>query len=297
MRTTKRFTPKVLERFERTGRGQGTFSNYIPWHRVSRGDPASKGRSHLQMLLGRQHELLSDGEWCELLFASMLPNLVDALEQKRLMVLAAAHELSAYVRGYCTEHFPGTLALAESLGIKYPMVRDVDDECEWKMTTDLLLVLKKNSVLELLAVAFKQADEIKEKRKIELLRIEQAYWAARGVRWLLITPNQYDLKIALTLRNSMPWALGQQVPVADREFAAEELRRCAGCSLTLIVNVLEASFGCKDHAQRAFWQAVWSGRIPMDLRRSWRPHLPIILLTSEEFWAQNPIAARRSAWN
>ncbi len=63
MRTEKRFTPKVLERFRREGRGTGTYSDYTPWHRVSRGDPSSKGRSHLIVWMDRQRELLSDQEW------------------------------------------------------------------------------------------------------------------------------------------------------------------------------------------------------------------------------------------
>lgn len=79
MRTTKRFTPKVLARFKRQGRGSGTHDNYLPWHRVSRGDPASSGRSHLLMWRERLRELLSDGEHVEQLFASQLNNLEDCL--------------------------------------------------------------------------------------------------------------------------------------------------------------------------------------------------------------------------
>ena len=62
MRTTKRFTPAVLDRFKREGRGTGIFQDYIPWHKVSRGDPASSGRSHLVIWRSRLRELLSDGE-------------------------------------------------------------------------------------------------------------------------------------------------------------------------------------------------------------------------------------------
>jgi hypothetical protein len=79
MRTTKRFTPKVIARFERQHRGEGTYADYIPWHRVSRGDPASSGRSHLLMWRDRLRELLSDGELVEQLFATMLPDLDDSL--------------------------------------------------------------------------------------------------------------------------------------------------------------------------------------------------------------------------
>lgn len=77
MRTTKRFTPDVLDRFRREGRGTGVYTEYIPWHRVSRGDPASRGRSHLLNWRGRQRELLSDGELVMTLFVTMLPGIDD----------------------------------------------------------------------------------------------------------------------------------------------------------------------------------------------------------------------------
>ena len=81
MRTEKRFTPKVLERFQREGRGTGTYTDYVPWHRVSRGDPSSKGRSHLIVWMDRQRELLSDHEWGGLNFAGLVPGLIDLAEQ------------------------------------------------------------------------------------------------------------------------------------------------------------------------------------------------------------------------
>jgi hypothetical protein len=50
-------------------------------------------------------------------------------------------------------------------------------------------------------------------------------------------------------------------------------------------------------AQRALWQAVWTGALPVDLRRGWRPHVPFRVISHAAFWDLNPIAARRSAWN
>lgn len=81
MRTTKRFTPKVLARFKCQGRGTDTHQNYVPWHRVSCGDPASSGRSHLLMWRERLRELLLDGEHVAQLFATMLAYVDDVLEQ------------------------------------------------------------------------------------------------------------------------------------------------------------------------------------------------------------------------
>src|SRR5687768_17430801 len=96
MRTTKRFTPKVIARFDRQARGQGTYESYAPWHQVTRGDPASSGRSHLLNWRGRLRHYLSDGELGAHLFASMLPDLDDCLEQYPLTTEDAPHALAAY---------------------------------------------------------------------------------------------------------------------------------------------------------------------------------------------------------
>ena len=108
MRTEKRFTPTVLERFSKEGRGTGTYADYTPWHRVSRGDPSSIGRSHLIVWRDRQRELLSDQEWSGLNFAGLVPNLVDLTEQFPLSQDSSSHELSRWHVGFETNQFPGT---------------------------------------------------------------------------------------------------------------------------------------------------------------------------------------------
>ena len=123
MRTTKRFTPTTLARFLKIGRGTGTFGNYIPWHRVGRGDPSSCGRSHLQMWKGRQRELLSDGEWVGLFFAASMENLIDLTEQFPLSLESGRHEMSAYLADISSSLYPGTLEIAKRLGIKHPKTK------------------------------------------------------------------------------------------------------------------------------------------------------------------------------
>lgn len=298
MRTTKRFTPRVLARFFSEGRGTGIYENYIPWHRVSRGDPSSRGRSHLQMCNGRQLELLSDGEWDEIFFAAMLPNLKDIREQFPLSIEFGRHELADYVVDAPTGQYPGTVAIADQLAITHPTISSGDEIVNWRPSTDLLLLLlRPDGTLELLAVAIKPTAELTKSMR-RLLSIEKAYWDARQIPWLLITPEQFDRRVALTLRCSMPWALGDQVTTNDKAIAAAVALKASGRSLTYVLEsisgVLDADL---DRAQRAFWQAVWTGSIPLDLRRGWRPHLPISLLPAKDFWEQNPIASRRSAWN
>lgn len=297
MRTTKRFTPHVLDRYEKLGRGKGTEQDYVPWHRVSRSDPASQGRSHLQSWTNRQRELLSDQEWAALFFAIMLINLLDLREQFPLSLERAPHELSDYLAGSSATAFPGTLEISKRLGIKHPRVNGDGKSENWVMSTDLLLTLTApDGKLELLAVSIKLAKELQKKRTTELLEIERLYWQERGVKWLLITPDMFDERVALTLRCSMPWALGNAVSEADLQTSVDTLNRHSGCSIIYLLTQLSSHFGDMNHAQRAFWQAVWTGRITMDLRRDWRPHHPIVLLAEEDFWALNPIASRRSAW-
>lgn len=296
MRTTKRFTPTVLARFVKQGRGLGTYENYIPWHRVGRGDPSSMGRSHLQMWEGRQREALSDGEWVGLFFAASVHGLMDIIEQFPLSLNESTHESSRYRADVPPNTYPGTKELAKKLGIKPPITTEKGTSDDWVMTTDMLLVIKHPSgELELLAVAFKPKGGLKKRAK-ELLNLEREYWIARGVNWLLITPKLYDSRVALRLRDSMPWALENLLPEKDLLAAALIVSANQGRSLTHIYSVLTEHFGNDDFAKRAFWQAVWSGKIPLDLRRGWRPHVPITLLSDEEFIELNPIASRRSSW-
>lgn len=297
MRTTKRFTPKVLDRFRREDRGIGVFNSYTPWHRVGRSDPSSRGRSHLFMWTERQRELLSDGELDVLLFCSMLPNVLDLREQYPLVIESCEHELSAYFPDAFRNTFPGTQQIATDLGHKQARINGDGRSTQWIMTTDILLTLQDScGRLNLLAISKKPTSNIPKSQK-RLLEIEQAYWKHRGVPWLLITPDLYNEKVSIFLRNVWPWALGEPVSKDDIVQTTNLFNANYGHSLSHILNHLENHFGCMGHAQRAFWQSVWFGNIPIDLNRSWRPHIPPRLLPLEAFLAQNPIALRRSAWN
>ena len=297
MRTQKRFTPAVLERFERIVRGIGIYENYVPWHRVGRSDPASSGRSHLQLWRGRHRELLSDIERVTFFFSTMLPDVVDIREQFPLSREQSLHELSAYVSGLVpASQYPGTIDIAKELLIKHPRIHGGGRSADWVMTTDLLLTLADpNGRPQLLAVAVKPDDANNKSRTQKLLSIERVYWEKRGVHWLLITPEMHGTMVSDTLRNSAAWAMGAQSDNEHISFAASSARKYIGKSLSETLRYLAAEFCDMDVAQRAFWQAVWCGQLPLDLRRGWRPHEPIILLDAASFQALNPVASRRSA--
>jgi hypothetical protein len=301
MRTQKRFTPTLLERFIRIGRGTGTYQDYIPWHRVSRSDPSSRGRSHLIAWRNRQRELLSDGEWTGLNFSAMLPNLADLVEQFPLNQEDTRFELSRWDIRVGDRVCLGTIALAKNLGIKHPTLRELEDKRHWTSTTDLLLVLHTNDgQFELLAVSVKPGliDEL-SKRARQLLNLERDYWNARGVTWLLITPTLYEKSIALTLRRTAPWGLAEPVSEPEIALACQTAVAMYSYSESDIVSQISDRLDDTDdqyRAKRALWQSIWQGRLPVDLRRGWRPHLPLKLVSPQQFVSMNPILSRRSAW-
>lgn len=298
MGTKRYFTPKKIIKFAALGRGQGIFEHFIPWHRVSRSDPSSHGRSHLQRWRGRQAELLSDRELIALLFSIMLPHVIDIREQYPLATESAGHELNDYQAGALAGTFPGTLEVAEKLGLRHPVVRELNEVLPWVMTTDLLITLHcPGRQREFLAVSVKPAKGWNNRSAQRNLSIEREYWVSRGVQWLLITEELYDPLVATTLRNSRPWAMGLQFDLPIREWLCERADALHGCTLTEILAIANNRWQNREAVQNALWNAIWSGDLPFDLRRSWRPSAPFILLDEDEFWQRNPIFCRRSAWN
>lgn len=296
MRTTKHFTPAVLRRFAQQDRGSGVYGDYRAWHQVSRGDPASRGRSHIICWHDFQIDLLSDKERVVFLLASMHDKVIDVRAQFPLALDTGPHELEAYgeVR---LARYPGIAQLATELKIRAPRLRDGDDEASWVSTTDLLLTIEHApGVFALIAVAFKYAQELASKRTKQLLQLEREYWVRRGVQWLLITEVLFDRRYAECLERVWWWALHGPV---DRDLlreAAAIIRREAGQTQLQVIKQVARCSGDLVVALHAFWQAIWCGAAPVDLRRGWRPHLPLHLLSVDDFRSLNPILSGRSAW-
>ena len=295
MRTTKRFTPAVLNRFEREGRGTGILQDYIPWHRVSRGDPASSGRSHWHLFRGRFIHLLSDLERSCLHFISMRPGVEDCLEQFPLSIEHSTHPLTSYGSGNPLKFLPGTRDIAETLGYRHPQTHGGGTSCAWVQTTDFVVVLSHECGRKsLLAVAVKPRGAL-SKRTRQLLAIERSYWLARGAEWLLFTPDLFAPQVKKSLEQISPWNR-EPLPDLMLQNAASLTRAHKHLAYLDLLQVLDAHFGSRDVSQRALWQSVWHGMLPIDLAHPWRPTRPLRHIGQSEFLELNPLATRRSSW-
>jgi TnsA endonuclease N terminal len=208
-------------------------------------------------VIARMRELLSDGELGQQLFASMVPNLEDSLEQYKLSTEASPHLLAAYGVGSDSKLFPGTVELAKALGIKHPQVHGDGAVELWRASTDLVLVRRPpGEPHDALALAFKAADWQPTRRAWDLLRLEREFWVRRNVLWLLITPALYDERVVLTLRRTGCWALDAEVPDEVRRWAAATARECPFDGLTRVLERVAVHTGSMESAQRAIWQAA-----------------------------------------
>jgi hypothetical protein len=141
-------------------------------------------------------------------------------------------------------------------------------------------------------------DELKRKRTRELLSLERAYWLRQGHPWILITPAQYDTRVAVNVFSALPWALAQSTARASKEINYRALmHEIVGRPMRLALLLIAAQLSIDEsEAQRVFWRAVWSGKLPLNLSRPLRPGTPIQFVSEEAFWNQNPVASRRSSW-
>lgn len=300
MRTGRRFTPALLENWYASGRGAGTGAAYQPWHQVTRSDPGSKGRSHLiNWRFGRLHHFLSDQELLAFGFVSMWSGLLDLREQFPLDHDEHVVELAAYRSDKIARLTPGTTEIANELGFKHPVLRNGGVTLPWVMSTDLLLTyVAANGCAELLAISVKHDDELKVPRTRELLAIEREYWRRQGVCWLLLSPSLYNRGVTASVLAGMPWCVGKpsmpmEVLEACVAIKQELIYLPFSQALSVLSGALEVSIS---DAQCIYWQAVWRGMLLLDLSYPVRPSSPLIWLTESDFWAQNPIVSRRTAW-
>jgi hypothetical protein len=195
--------------------------------------------------------------------------------------------------------YPGTLELAALLGIKHPITREKSKTDSWILTTDRLIVYGVEAqglhLLSALAVAAKPQEKLTQ-REWELLFLEKMYWEIRGVRWILFTPELFDPRVNNLLRSTAGWAFDDEVD-HDLIVAAQTIHQAHPNSpLQMNLQRLAVRLGRMELAQRAFWQAVWSEALSIDLRMGWNPNFSYPLLSLADFRNLNPITMRRSSW-
>jgi TnsA endonuclease N terminal len=298
MRKGKRFTPGLLDRWEKQGRGTGSGADYQPWHQVTRSDPSSRGRSHLIFgNAGRLIHLLSDAEYVAFAFATMCAGLAEVREQFELPTTSGLHQqpgepMDGWVHG--------TEEIARDLGLRHPTLRRGNATRAWSMTSDLVLIFDSDKRAgRLLAVSVKYDEEVKQSRTMELLHLEREFWRRRGVQWILLTPKQYHPLSQGVLSAGLVWVVGQpRVRAADIERCRQLQPQLEGMRMHDICRTLREQLGMKTtDALSAFWGSVWAGALTLDMAQAWRSDQPVRFVSSTEFIAQNPIASRRSSWS
>lgn len=303
MRKSRLFTPERLARWYEQGRGHGTLASYVPWHQVTRDDPGSIGRSHIVawQRFDRLFHLLSDLELVGLAFVSMLTDLEDLREQFPLATKHAEHELLAYRSSGMPESLPrspGSLAVASVMKIAHPQVRGKLGNAPWVLTSDLLIT-RRGSNRQLLAVSLKYDEKSLTSRQRDLLRLECEYWRQRDVPWLFITPRLFHPNVARSVREGVAWTVDQlPVPPWTLQFCSTHARSWHMSSKQQVIRDIADKLRIGTHdAQRVFWQSIWSGALPIDLTWASRVSDPVKILEPDAFWEQNPIVSGRSAWN
>ncbi|GAA6143177.1 hypothetical protein NBRC116584_29950 [Hydrogenophaga sp. 5NK40-0174] len=190
---------------------------------------------------------------------------------------------------------PGTEQIARELRIRHPRVSSEKSGKLWQMTVDFLVVRwEAKGSLVTQAISVKPEAPL-TKRQTEILTIEKEYWSRCGVPWLLFTPALFHQQVRRNLEQIACW-LTPSLPPQSLDRAAELVLSDHHRSLRQILAQLGSDKEGPLFAQRHFWQAVHTGRVPLDLRIPIRPTEPISLLSSQEFLDLNPIEAGRSAW-
>jgi DNA-binding transcriptional ArsR family regulator len=96
------------------------------------------------------------------------------------------------------EHFPLNLSettqLAENLGLNHPAVnKDLK-----VVTTNFLIDIKGG---EKLAINVLYKKDLSKKRNLEKLQLEKKYWESKGIKWLIVTEEQFTAE----LKENMAW--------------------------------------------------------------------------------------------
>ena len=168
----RRPTTALVERWIKSGYGQGNGATYKPYMFVR--DIPSRGRSSMVQspITGRTHHYLSTQELYVHLLAEYAPRILDIREQYALLP------------------WKETQSIAARLGIKHPKIPGTQTPVV--VTTDLLLSLRECDGTQLVAVCVKLTKDL-SKRTLQKLLLERVYWNRRGIAWFLATEKNLPI--------------------------------------------------------------------------------------------------------
>lgn len=171
--------------------GQGTGADYTASIQVKRGGFSSRGRSHVipsPLFPGtdRAHDVLSDLERC--VFMALLTWRPRDIQEQFPLDLET------------TRRLPGTLEIAELLGLKHPPYKKATSKAKSKgMSTDFLVTRQDRAKV---AINCKYGREVDDSRNVELRLIEGEYWRLRGSEVIVVT----ERSMPAHLEENLLWA-------------------------------------------------------------------------------------------
>ncbi|MEH7482404.1 TnsA endonuclease N-terminal domain-containing protein [Neobacillus drentensis] len=183
----KKWSEVTIEKMIKKGCGSGTVEDYIPWIHIK--DVPSEGNSNRPegWKTNRTHQLLSNLEFNVLLGYEWSDEVVDIREQFPLDRLK-------------------TIELADKLSIRHSVY--IGTDVKVVMTTDFLLTVKSEDGNKLIARTVKPEKKLSDKRTIEKLQLEKAYWENQGIDWRIITDKEIDENF----KNNMIWLHNHKKP-------------------------------------------------------------------------------------
>jgi hypothetical protein len=167
----KKWSEDTIEKMIKKGCGSGTGEVYIPWIHIK--DVPSEGKSNRPegWKANRTHQLLSNLEFNVFLAYEWADEVIDIREQFPLDRLK-------------------TINLADKLSILHPVY--VGTDVKVVMTTDFLLTVRSEDGNKLIARSVKPEKKMSDRRTIEKLQLEKAYWESQGVDWKIVTDKDID---------------------------------------------------------------------------------------------------------
>ncbi len=194
------FTPELLAKRLRLGRGKGVGKNYKPWLTVR--DVPSLGLSSriLGWTTGRTHHLLAGNETAYFYILDWSILVIDIREQFPLFP------------------FEKPLEIAKRLGLKPPT--DPKTQLPIVMTTDFLIDTFVDGKIRTIARTIKLTKD-NSNRTLEKLQIERIYWEELGIDWGIVTELEIDKQVSDNIKWIHKAKAFGKVPAVTKDILTE----------------------------------------------------------------------------